>query len=316
MGKSELRVSTVGLGCWQFSQGKGIIGNYWKYLDDIEIKDIIQISLAEGVNWFDTAEVYGWGASEHVIAKELQELNKLPQEVIMATKWWPLFRTAWSLSHSINTRLSLLHPYTIDLYQIHQPFSFSTISSQMQELANLLDQGKIRYAGVSNFSAHRMMKAQEELQRRGYSLISNQVKYNLLDRKIERNGILETAKKLGISIIAYSPLAQGLLSGKFHRNPALLENISLIRKLAGKFGKHILKKSQPVIEILENLSPKYNATPSQIALNWLIHFHGETVVVIPGASNAEQARENARAMNFTLSQEDLRRINQATRHFI
>ncbi|UCF63404.1 MAG: aldo/keto reductase [bacterium] len=316
LGKSELRVSMVGLGCWQFSQGKGIIGNYWKFLDDQQIKNIIKTSLDEGINWFDTAEVYGWGASEHAIAKELQELHQLPQNIVMATKWWPLFRTARSISRSIDRRLSTLHPYSIDLYQIHQPFSFSAIPAQMRELANLLDQRKIRYAGVSNFSARRMTRAQEELQKRGYLLVSNQVKYNLLDRKIESNGILETAKQLGITIIAYSPLAQGILSGKFHHNPKLIQDVSLFRKYAGHLGKRFLKKSQSVIEILENLSRKYGVTSSQIALNWLIHFHENTVVVIPGASTPEQARENAQTMYFTLAREDLDLIDQATKQFI
>ena len=315
LGDSDLQVSPVGLDCWQFSRGQGVIGNYWKSLDEQEIKDIIETSISGGINWFDTAEAYGWGASEQALAKSLVELNRSPEDVITATKWLPLFRTARSLTKTIHKRLEALKPYPIDLYQIHQPYSFSSISSQMEQLAKLLDQGKIRYAGVSNFSAQSMKIAYKELKRHGYSLVANQVKYHLLYRNIESNGILDTARDLGITIIAFSPLAQRILSGKFHRNPELLKKISGLRKYLGGFSIKGLSKSKVVVDLLEELSPKYEATPAQIALNWLINFAGNQVVVIPGAVTVQQAQENSGAMNFMLHKEDLDAIDEATRSF-
>jgi aryl-alcohol dehydrogenase-like predicted oxidoreductase len=315
LGDSDLLVSPVGLGCWQFSRGKGFIGNYWKSLDDSEIRNIIDVSMSGGINWFDTAEVYGWGASEHSLAKSLVDLNKTPQDIIIATKWLPVFRTAGSLTNTVHSRLEALHPFPIDLHQIHQPYSFSSVSGQMEKMAKLLDQGKIRYAGVSNFSAKRMRLAYKELHKHGYPLVANQVKYHLLYRNIESNGILDTARELGITIIAFSPLAQGILSGKFHHHPELLKKISGLRKVLGGFNLKELEKSKAVIDLLENLSEKYKATPAQIAMNWLLNFAGESVVVIPGAVTVQQAKENAATMNFTLQKDDLEAIDETTREF-
>jgi aryl-alcohol dehydrogenase-like predicted oxidoreductase len=135
-------------------------------------------------------------------------------------------------------------------------------------------------------------------------LVSNQVRYSLLDRKIESNGILQTAKELGISVIAYSPLAQGLVTGKFHENPGLLKNIGM-RKHSSQFKPGRLERSRPLIETIRKFANKYEVSTSQIALNWLIYSHGDTVVAIPGATKESHARENTGTLNFRLSAEDL-----------
>jgi aryl-alcohol dehydrogenase-like predicted oxidoreductase len=122
------------------------------------------------------------------------------------------------------------------------------------------------------------------------------------------------AKKLGISIIAYSPLAQGIVTGKFHENPDLLKNIGL-RKHSSLFKPEGLKKSLPVIKLVKELADKYNVTSSQIALNWLIHFHGETIVAIPGATKANHVRENTGTMVFRLSDEDMAKLDRASAIF-
>ena len=149
-----------------------------------------------------------------------------------------------------------------------------------------------------------MRSAWEALQKHDIHLVSNQVRYNLLDRKIETNGILQTAKDLGITIIAFSPLAQGLVTGKFHDNPDLLKNIGM-RKYTPPFKPAGMEKSKPLVKAVQELAIKYDVTPSQIALNWLINFHGETVVAIPGATKESHAKENAGAMTFTLSDDDM-----------
>lgn len=315
LGKSDLMVSPIGLGCWQFSKRKGWSGKYWSMVEDEEIREIVRISLKGGVNWFDTAEVYGWGESEKALIRALQSSGKTSDEVIIATKWWPAFRTAKSITKTIDQRIIALNNYRIDLYQIHQPFSFSFTRSQMQEMAKLVKDGKIRYVGVSNFSAKRMRIAHDELSKHGIHLISNQVQYSLLDRKMETNNILETAKKLGISIIAYSPLAQGLLSGKFHDNPELIKSRSGFRKYMPAFKQKGLVKSRPVVEVLKELAETYNATPSQVALNWLVNSHGDIVVAIPGATKIEHAQENIGAMKFKLTQEDEDRLDSISAIF-
>jgi aryl-alcohol dehydrogenase-like predicted oxidoreductase len=184
----------------------------------------------------------------------------------------------------------------------------------MEEMEALLEQKFIKSIGISNYSAKQMRLACEVLGRKGIPLASNQVRYSLLDRRIESNGILAMAEKLGITIIAYSPLAQGILSGKFHDNPGLLSNIGF-RKYNPLFRREGLEKSLPVIRRLKELAIKYNVTPSQVALNWLINYHGDTVVAIPGATKEQHVKENTRAMNFRLSDEDMALLDKESSVF-
>jgi aryl-alcohol dehydrogenase-like predicted oxidoreductase len=246
LGSSHLQVSPIGLGCWQFSGGHGMAGRYWPALDPSIELEIVRESLAGGVTWFDTAEAYGGGNSERALASALHTLEQAPGSVVVATKWRPFFRTARSLLSTIGTRQESLDGYPIDLYQIHAPMSLSSIPAQMRVLAALLREGKVRQVGVSNFSASQLRQAQSALQEQGYSLVSNQVRFNLLDRRIEDNGVLEAAQELGVSIIAYSPLAQGLLTAKFHDKPELLERITGPRKWMGALTPRRLEETRPL----------------------------------------------------------------------
>lgn len=314
LGKSGLMITPIGLGCWQFSKRKNMAGKFWPEMDDEIIDQTVKITLEGGINWFDTAEVYGNGASERALAASLKKINMKPGEVIVATKWWPMFRFASNIPRTIDHRLKALAPFPIDLYQVHQPWGFSNEKTEMEAMVKLVKAQKIRYVGVSNFSASQMKSAWEALQKHGIHLVSNQVRYNLLDRKIETNGILQTAKELGITIIAYSPLAQGLVTGKFHDNPELLKRIGM-RKYSPAFRPAGLEKSRPVVRLVQELANKYGVTPSQIALNWLINSHGETVVAIPGATKESHARENAGAMTFSLSKEDISLLDEKSLMF-
>ena len=203
LGKSDLKITPIGLGCWQFSKGNNFAGKFWPSLEDEVILDIVRISLEGGINWFDTAELYGNGASEKMLSKSLTALGKKPGEVIIATKWWPMFRFASNILKTIDVRLKCLDPFPIDLYQVHQPYGFSSEVREMEAMAKLVQAKKIKHVGVSNFSAKQMRSSWETLQKAGISLVSNQVQYSLLKRKIETNGVLDTAKELGITIIAY-----------------------------------------------------------------------------------------------------------------
>jgi aryl-alcohol dehydrogenase-like predicted oxidoreductase len=315
IGKSDLMITPIGLGCWQFSKQKNMAGKFWPVIEDDLIKKMVKISLEGGINWFDTAEIYGNGASEKALAAALKDIGKKPGEIIVATKWWPMFRFASNIAKTIDQRIAALAPYPIDLYQVHQPWGFSSEKAEMEAMANLVKEQKIRYVGVSNFSAAKMRSAWEALQKHGIQLVSNQVRYSLLDRKIESNGILQTAKELGITIIAYSPLAQGLVTGKFHDNPELLKNIGM-RKYSSAFKPAGLEMSRPVAKFVQELAVKYDVTPSQIALNWLINSHGETVVAIPGATKESHAKENAGAMTFKLTAEDISMLDRESKLFM
>lgn len=306
LGNSDLKLSPLGLGCWQFSNGKGLVGKFWPVLGPDDLRHIVRTCLEGGINWFDTAEAYGGGQSEQLLAGALKAIGGPPaEEAVIATKWWPAFRTAGSIAATIDERIRMLDGRTIHLYQVHSPYSFSSVAAEMKAMAKLVDQGKIRHVGVSNFSGQQMREADRVLKEHGLRLVSNQVKYSLLDRRIEHNGVLETAKELGVAIIAYSPLEQGILSGKFHQNPSLVKSIKGPRKWMPAFRDSGLQRSKPLIDALERLAEKYSVSPTQIALNWLVNANGETVFAIPGASKVHHAVENVKAMQFDLSSEEI-----------
>jgi aryl-alcohol dehydrogenase-like predicted oxidoreductase len=314
LGSSDMMVTPIGLGCWQFSKQNNLAGKFWPTLEDDLITKVVTLSLEGGINWFDTAEIYGNGASERALAKALQAAGKKPGEVLIATKWWPMFRFASSISKTMDERIEALAPYPVDLHQVHQPWGFSNEKSEVLVMAELLGQKKIKYIGVSNFSANKMKNAWETLEKKGIPLASNQMPYSLLNRKIESSGVMEMAKKLGITIIAYSPLAQGLVTGKFHDNPELLKSIGL-RKHNSLFKPAGIEKTRPLINLVKELALKYNVSPSQIALNWVINYHGEMVVAIPGATKEVHVKENTGAMSFRLSDEDMLRLDKVSAVF-
>jgi aryl-alcohol dehydrogenase-like predicted oxidoreductase len=144
-------------------------------------------------------------------------------------------------------------------------------------------------------------------------MASNQVRYSLVHREIERNGILETAEELGVTIIAYSPLAQGLLTGVFHADPLLIKQRPGIRKWSPAFHSAGLQRSRPLIEVLDSIGVGHGATAAQVALNWTVTHHGDRVVAIPGATTVRQAEENAAAMDFALTSDERARIDEASR---
>ena len=312
LGKTNIHITPIGLGMMEFSGGGGLIGRAFPVLAQEEKNATVQAALDGGINWFDTAELYGNGLSETSLATALKAAGKSDQDVVVATKWWPLLRTAGNIPHTIQDRIRFLDGYTISLYMVHQPYSFSTPEAEMDAMADLVAAGKIRSVGLSNFKPARMRRAFQALQKRGLPLAVNQVRFSLLDRSIETNGILDTAKELGVTIIAYTPLASGLLTGKYHKNPELLQKKSFYWR--GRI-RGSLEKSRPLIAAMEEMGAKYNATPAQVALNWVINFHGDTIVAIPGATRVRQAEESAGAMHFNLSVDEMARLDEFSRGF-
>lgn len=313
LGRTDIEITSIGLGCWQFSQGANWMSRVWDTVPQETITVIVDTALKGGMNWFDTAEAYGSGRSEQMLSAALSKLAVKPGSVVVATKWFPIFRTSRSIPATIDTRVACLDSYPIDLYQIHQPWSFSPIPAQMREMAKLLRAGKIRSIGVSNFSARQMERAHTALASEGIVLASNQVRFNLLDRGIERNGLLEAAKRLGITIIAWSPLAQGALTGRFHEDPSLMQKLSPMRKMMGRLGQAGLARSRPLIDELRLIARAHGISVAQVALAWTVSFHGETVVAIPGATKAAQAEQSAGAKGVRLTEKELARIDELSR---
>jgi aryl-alcohol dehydrogenase-like predicted oxidoreductase len=312
LGKTNIQVTPIGLGTMEFSGGGGLLGLVFPVIPQEEKNAIVKAALDGGINWFDTAEMYGGGVSERSLATALKAAGTPDDQVVIATKWLPLLRTARNIPRTIHNRLHFLDGYNIGLYMVHQPWSFSSPEAEMRAMAGLVAEGKIRSVGVSNFSADRMRRAHKALQERRLPLAANQVRYSLLHREIETNGILDTAKELGVTIIAYTPLASGLLTGKYHKNPELLNRQPSFRR--GMMQRN-LEASRPLISAIEGIAARYGVTPAQVALNWVIHFQGETVVTIPGATKVQQAQESAGAMQFRLTEDELVRLDELSRAF-
>ncbi len=310
LGKTDIEVTPIGLGVMQFSGGKGFFGRAFPVLSQEEKNAIVRTALDGGINWFDTAELYGFGFSEQGLSAGLKAAGISNGEVVIETKWFPILRTARNIPKTIQDRLRYLDGYSIDIYLVHQPWGFSSPEAEMDEMADLVVAGKIRSVGISNFNADRMRRAYSELKKRGLPLAVNQMEYSLLDRKIESNGVLETAKELGVTIVAYTPLGYGLLTGKYHKNPDLFA-----QSKRGFILKRKFEQSRPIVEALEEIGKKYDATPGQVALNWVIYNQGESVVAIPGATKMEHARQSAGAMKFKLTDNELARLDELSKEF-
>jgi aryl-alcohol dehydrogenase-like predicted oxidoreductase len=316
LGHTDIRITPIGLGCWQFSGGEALAGRYWPPMPQETVDEIVRASIEGGIDWFDTAEAYGRGRSEEALSTALQAAGRTNGSVVIATKWFPLLRTAGSIAKTFEDRVSALSPYGIDLHQIHVGFgALSSKRAQVEAMARLAVAGRIRAVGVSNFSGRAMRLAARVLERNGLPLASNQVRYSLLDRRIERNGVLDAAKELGATIIAYSPLAQGILTGKFHDDPERVKRLGGPRRWQRPFRKSGLRKSAPVVEALASIAREHGVTPGQVALRWLADANGGTVVAIPGASNARQARENAGVLDFELNREQVATLDRVSRPF-
>jgi len=296
----------------QFAGGGGMFRFMFAKLSQAEKDLIVKNSYQGGINWFDTAEYYGWGRSERTLREALLNNHIQDQDIHIATKWWPAPRTAKNIKKTIDNRLRNLAGYSIGLHQVHWPFSFSPPEAEMNAMADLVEQGKIKAVGVSNFSAQYTYRSHAALQQRGLGLASNQVHFNLIYRKIETNGILDAAKDLGVTIIAYSPLASGLLSGKFHQHPEILRRTPIARR--ANLTRQI-RKVQPLIEAMDEIAKRHGVTISQVALNWTVNFHGETVVAIPGASRPKHAEEFVGVMSFQLTDEEMNRLDELSRQY-
>lgn len=311
LGKTDIMVSPVGLGVMEMAGGGGgLMGKMFPAISQADKNAIIKAALDGGINFFDTAEMYGFGVSETALATGLKAAGAADKDVVIETKWMPLLRTAGNIHKTIADRLRYLDGYTISNYMIHQPWSFSTPEAEMDAMADLVEAGKIKSVGVSNFNADRMRRAHDALAKRGLPLVLNQMRYSLIHREIETDGTLEVAKELGITIVAYTPLGSGILTGKYHQNPELIQHKNAYYR--GTL-KRELELTRPLISLMEEIAANHNATLAQVALNWVIHFNGECVVTIPGATKVRQAEESAAAMNFVLSADELSCLDESSR---
>jgi aryl-alcohol dehydrogenase-like predicted oxidoreductase len=293
-----LHVVEMGLGAWQW--GDRLVWQYGHGYGDEEVRQAFEVSLEEGIRFVDTAEIYGNGRSEQLLGQFLKETE---QPVLIATKFLPF---PWrfgkgALPRALKASLTRLGVESVDLYQIHSPTPLMSIDTMMEGLAECVKSGMTRTVGVSNFSQSRMLSAYSALARHRITLASNQVHYSLLNRTVEKNGILARCKELGIRLIAYSPIEKGLLTGKYRPDsPPPGSRSRTYTGLLGKIGG--LLKLMTVIG--QDHGGKSNA---QVALNWVIC---KGALPIPGAKNGQQALENAGALGWRLTDEEVEKLDR------
>lgn len=267
-----------------------------------EEKRAFEASVAAGVTLFDTAAMYSGGASE----RRLGELAR-GKDVLIATKFPPSpFSRTEDMPRVLDASLARLGRGWVDLYHHHFPSSRVSIPKLMDLMADAVEAGKVKAVGVSNYSAEQMRIAHAALARRGIPLASNQVEYSLLHRQPEVNGVLDACRELGVTLIAYQPLASGALTGKYVAGV----RPTGFRRFMGNFRGKGREAVAPVVALLREIGERYAKSPAQVALRWLIE--NETVLPIPGAKNGKQAAANAGALTFCLTSEELDALNQAT----
>lgn len=308
LGKNGPLVPAICLGTWAW--GDTLFWNYGSNYGEQEVKEAFQAAMTAGVNFFDTAEVYGNGLSEKLLGRFMQEN---PTPVLIATKYgpMPLRIFADAVHDALTASLKRLQLPRVTLYQVHWPFTFlMSQETLLNALAEEVKRGRIETVGVSNYSGEDMEKAQEILAKKGVKLAVNQVRYSLLSRQIETKGILQKSQELGVSLLAYSPLAQGLLTKKYNANnpPAGA------RKLDARFSRSGLEKIAPVLDLLTEIANKYNKTTGQVALQWLIK--QSNVIPIAGVKNATQVQENLGAINWEMSDQDWQELETISRPWL
>ena len=295
-----LHAIEMGLGAWQW--GDRIVWQYGHNYGAEDVHQAFQVSANEGIRFVDTAEIYGNGRSERLLGQFLKETD---QPILIATKFFPLpWRfTKGALPRALKGSLARIGVESVDLYQIHWPSLVMSTDSVMEGLVECVKSGMTRTVGVSNFGQSRMLAAYSSLARHNIPLASNQVPYSLLNREVEKNGTLARCKELGIRLIAYSPIEKGLLSGKYS-----VENPPPGSRAASSSA--ILPKIGPLIKLMTEIGQDHGGkSNAQVALNWTIC---KGALPIPGAKNAEQAGQNAGALGWKLTDDEVTRLDETS----
>jgi len=306
LGYTDLNLTTVGLGTWA-------MGGPWQYgwgpQDDDEAVAAILAALDEGINWIDTAAVYGLGHSEELVGKALKQTKHEP---LIATKCGLLWNEKRekvsclkkdSIRSECHASLKRLGVEVIDLYQMHWPEPDEDVEQAWEEMARLADEGKVRYLGVSNFSV-----SQIERVRSIYQVAGLQPPYSMLHREAEAE-LLEYCAQLDIGVVAYSPMQRGLLTGKF--SPEKLAGLALDdhRRRSPDFHEPQFSATLRLVEQLKSIAERNGRTVAQLAISWVLG-RPEVTAAIVGARRPEQIVETAPASDWKLSKSDIGEIGQ------
>lgn len=296
LGQSPVEINPLGVGCWAWGDNE-----YWRYGEDHGPRDVVaafDACLDAGLDFFDTAEAYAWGKGEQILGALARKSGR---SVVIATKYAPLQGRGGprSITKGLAGSLKRLGLPRIDLYQLHwADRDENPIDATMEVLADAVQAGQVRAVGVSNFRASEMREAHAALQSRGVPLASNQVHYSLLHRSPEVDDVLEACRELGVTLLAYSPLEQGLLTGKYA--PGSVPDGK--RGEADWFSASNVAAAQSVIAKLREVAEAHRTEVATVAIAWLL---AKGVVPLVGAKTGEQAASNAEALDLTLSEAEL-----------
>ncbi len=333
LGASDVKVPAMGIGTMLWNSNKS------KTKDDI--LQAYRCCLDNGLNFFDTAEIYSKGYSERMLC---ECFKKDGRPIIIASKFAPPSsmipfapkrftvpkKSPRALMEALDGSLKRLGIDYIDLYQMHAPPSHNTIEEYMDVMAEAVKAGKVRAVGVCNFTASQLRKAHDRLAQHGIPLATEMVGYNLLRRYPETNGVFEACRELNITLIPYAPLAEGILTGKYRtgeKKPSLVyratiyfghlnivkereDSISLIRRLFTKPRELDNKRIEPLFKIMDEIAKAHNKTLAQVAINWLISTEEICVIPIPGIRNIRQINDNMGALGWHITKEERALINK------
>lgn len=301
-GDAQMRPLGVGTWAWGDRDTWGM-GGYDPNFTERTITEAFEASLEAGVTFFDTAEVYGGGESERIIGRILASDRSARDTAVIATKFMPMphkLNVVSALRKSLEGSLERLGVDHVELYQLHGPISLRSAGALSEALAQVHADGLVRAVGVSNYSAREMTRIHRELRARGLPLASNQIEFSLLRRRPENTGLLEACRRQGVMPIAYSPIGQGRLTGKY----------SAVDPPPGQrtFSAHPMTQVDPVVAELRRIGDAHDGrTPAQVALRWIIE---KGALPIAGAKTAEQARQNAGALGWRLSRDEMAALDR------
>lgn len=310
LGNSDLHLTPIGYGAWAIGGGNWEFA--WGEQDDNESIQTIERAIESGINWIDTAAVYGLGHSEEVVAKALKRLGKKPYVFTKCSMRWDADRkiyrslSAASLQEELDNSLRRLQVETIDLYQIHWPDPEEDIEEAWETLAKFKKQGKVRYIGVSNFNVEQMKRIQKIA-----PITSLQPPYSILRRDIEAE-ILPFCQKNHIGVINYSPMVSGLLTGKMTRERIASLPADDWRKRNRNFNEPLLSRNLKLIELLRKIGEEHGVEAGVVAIAWTLR-HPAITAAIVGARRPSQIDGILPAAVFRLSEEEILRIEDFLR---
>jgi aryl-alcohol dehydrogenase-like predicted oxidoreductase len=312
LGNSDLRLTPIGFGAWAIS-GAGWPGA-WGPQDDNKSIAAIHRALDLGINWIDTAALYGLGHSEDVVARALKTTAHKPLVFTKCVRRWRPdsttpsgwicynSQTAASLAEELHGSLRRLGVETIDLYQLHFPDPDSEIEQGWETMARFREQGKVRWIGACNYSVEQMKRIQKIA-----PITSLQPPYSILCRDIEKE-ILPYTQANGIGVINYSPMVSGLLTGKMTAERVAAMPADDWRRRAVEFNEPRLSRNLRLVEVLREIGSGHGVGPGVVAVAWTLHHKGITAAIVGGRS-AHQVEELARALDFRLGEDEYAMIN-------